>query len=50
MDGKRFGEEEGTVVTLKCMLFTGYFSGTHYATIGTHFDNDFEWQRTYDFL
>jgi len=29
------------------MLFTGYFSGTHYATVGTHFDNDFGWQRTY---
>ena len=37
-------------VTLKCMLLTGYFSGTHCATVGTHFDNDFGWQRTYGFL
>jgi hypothetical protein len=32
------------------MLFTGYFSGTHYATVGTHFDNDFAWQRTWLFI
>jgi hypothetical protein len=36
--------------SLNFLLKKKDFSGTHYATVGTHFDNDFAWQRTWLFI